>query len=183
MSVTAFSAGRRLVAGPLGEVALAVKATLAADSTVQVLVLDDETGRVVDLDLRGSDAEILARLAPGEAPRGRGRPKLGVTAREVTLLPRQWEWLSAQPGGASATLRRLVDEARRGASGAAARRARQDAAYRAMTALAGDLPGFEEALRALYADEPARFAEQTRDWPQDVRFYAERLGFGPAASD
>lgn len=182
MSFTAFAGGHSLAAGPLTEVALRVKAELAADPAARILVIDDETGRVVDLDLRGEDAEVLARLAPQEAPRGRGRPKLGVVAREVTLLPRQWDWLSAQPGGASAALRRLVEDARRGPSGeAAARRARQEAAYRAMTALAGDLPGYEEALRALYADDRQGFEAPTRDWPADVRLYAGRLAFAGAS--
>jgi hypothetical protein len=107
-----------------------------------------------------------------------------VVAREVTLLPRQWDWLAAQPGGASAALRRLVEEARRGPAGeAAARSQRQEAAYRVMTVLAGDLPGFEEALRALYAGDRGRFTAETAGWPEDVRLHAERLAFGEPASD
>ena len=111
-------------------------------------------------------------------PRGRGRPKLGVVAREVTLLPRHWEWLAAQPGSASVTLRRLVEDARK--SGGAKQRARaaRDAAYAFMHALAGDFPGFEEAIRALYADDRTRFENQVTDWPADVRDYAIRLAFG-----
>src|SRR5690606_37610278 len=126
-SVTAFAGHRRFAAGPLREVALAVKAAATDEA---VLVFDDETGGVLDLDLRGGDAEILGRLAeptpppvnPAEpvGPRGRGRPKLGVVAREVTLLPRHWDWLAAQPGGASQALRRLVEEARRSDGGKAA---------------------------------------------------------------
>jgi hypothetical protein len=127
----------------------------------------------IDLDLRGSPAELAARL--GELPRERGRPKLGVVGREVTLLPRQWEWLATQPGGASVVLRRLVEEAR--LKGASSRRAAQDVAYQAMTALAGDLPGFEEALRALYADDRAHFEAQVEAWPADIRGYVTRLAF------
>jgi hypothetical protein len=181
MSFSAFSEGRRVARGSLAEIALAVKAVQQADPAAAVLVLDDDTGRIADLDLRGEDAEILGRLEPAAPPRGRGRPKLGVTAREVTLLPRQWDWLATQPGGASATLRRLVDEARRGPSGEAAeRRARQDAAYRAMHALAGDLPGYEEALRALYADDHADFEAAVAPWPPDLKAYALQLAFGSA---
>ena len=114
---TAFRGNTLLASGPLAEVAMAVKQALEQGTSEPVLTFDDATGRVIDLDLRGSEADIIARLSPPQpanAPaRGRGRPKLGVVAREVTLLPRHWEWLAAQPGGASVTLRRLVDEARR----------------------------------------------------------------------
>ena len=97
---TAFEGERRLAAGPAAAVALAVKR--AAASGASVLVFDDRSGRPVDFDLRGSDAEVTARLEPAPpAPRPAGRPKLGVVAREVTLLPRHWDWLAAQPGGAS----------------------------------------------------------------------------------
>ncbi len=168
---TAFAGPRLVAAGPLAEVALALQA--AAEPQGTILVLDDRTGRAIDLDLRGTPAELAARL--GDPPRERGRPRLGVVGREVTLLPRQWEWLATQPGGASVVLRRLVEEARlKGASG---RRGAQDAAYQAMTALAGDRPGFEEALRALYADDRARFEAQIEAWPDDIRGYVTRLAF------
>lgn len=137
------------------------------------LIFDDATGKPVDVDLRGSPEEVRARLEP--AARGPGRPKLGVTAREVTLLPRHWDWLAAQPGGASVTLRRLVEEARRGGGGKERRRQAQDAAYRFMSAMAGDAPGYEEATRALYAGDGARFEAQTQAWPADVRDHARRL--------
>lgn len=167
----AFAGSRLLAAGPLAEVALALQS--AAEPQGTVLVLDDRTGRAIDLDLRGTPTDLAARL--GEPPRERGRPKLGVIGREVTLLPRQWEWLAAQPGGASVVLRRLVEEAR--LKGAGSRRAAQDAAYQAMTALAGDLPGFEEALRALYADDRPRFEARLESWPADIRDYVTRLAF------
>jgi len=184
-SATAFAGRRKLAAGPLAEVALAVKAAERGGSDT-LLVFDDADGRVIDLDLRGSDAEVAARLAPApldaapEAPRGRGRPRLGVTAREITLLPRHWEWLAAQPGGASAALRRLVEEARRANAPRDQARAARDAAYRFMSAMAGDLPGYEEAIRALFAGDREAFAARSRDWPQDVRDYAARLAFGSA---
>ncbi len=112
---------------------------------------------------------------PVASRNGPGRPKLGVIAREVTLLPRHWQWLSAQPGGASVALRRLVDDARRTHAGSDRRRAAQEAAYRFMTALAGDASGFEQATRALFAADAHRFEEHTSGWPEDVREHAQML--------
>lgn len=178
---TAFQGARRLATGPLPEVALAVKAALAADPAATVLTFDDATGKVIDLDLRGTADDVVARLCaraatpPSPEKPGRGRPKLGVVAREVTLLPRHWEWLATQPGGASPTLRRLVDAARRGDDGRTERQASQAAAYSFISAMAGNLDGFEEAARALFADDPARFATHTRTWPADIRAHAEML--------
>ena len=179
---TAFAGSDRLAHGPLAEVALAVKAALVRDPAASILTFDDATGRVIDLDLRGSDAEVLARLAPEEQPpaRGRGRPKLGVVAREVTLLPRHWDWLATQPGGASHALRRLVEEARRRDGGQSTQRRAQEIAYRFISAMAGDLPGFEEATRALFANDAARFAVHAAGWPADIRAYAQKLAW-PAA--
>ena len=183
---TAFAGHRRLASGPLHEVALAVQRGVEGGSAGPLLVFDDATGRVVDVDVRGTPEELVARLSPAEAtaagPRGRGRPRLGVVAREVTLLPRHWEWLSTQPGGASVALRRLVEDARRaGAEPDRARRARE-AAYRFMHAVAGDLPGFEEAARALFASDSARFAGLVAGWPADVREYATMLAFGESGA-
>lgn len=197
---TAFDGHRLIAAGPLLEVALAVKAAIEGEAAGPVLTFDDGTGAVVDLDLRGSKAEIVTRLAEqGEhvpprsmrrplppadeqsglsPPRGRGRPTLGVVAREVTLLPRHWEWLAAQQGGASVTLRRLVDEARRSDGGHSRVRAVRETTYRFMSAMAGDLPGFEEAARALFAGDNDRFQQQTAAWPADVRAYTHRLAQG-----
>lgn len=173
---TAFDGESLLARGRLAQVALAVRARLAEQPDASLLTFDDATGRVIDLDLRGSEAEIVARLGGGE-PRGRGRPKLGVVAREVTLLPRHWEWLSAQPGGASQALRRLVDEARRGDGGQTQARIARETAYRFMSAMAGDLAGFEEASRALFAGDEAGFRNHAASWPGDIRTYAQELAF------
>ena len=199
---TAFDGHRALLSGPLVEVAFAVKAATDAGSSNAILVFDDATGRVMDLDLRGTRADIVERLSqpprtvvglgrprpgvatepepkdPASEPRGRGRPRLGVVAREVTLLPRQWDWLAAQPGGASAILRRLVDEARRNGGPRAQRRAAQDAAYQFMLAIAGDLPGYEEATRALFADDRAKLEPWIAAWPPDIGSHVLRLAFG-----
>ena len=174
---TAFAGQRRLAAGSLVDAALAAKAA-HDDGLEPILVFDDATGRTVELDFRGSSAEVLARLSvtpePPQRP-ARGRPKLGVTAREVTLLPRHWAWLAGQPGGASAVLRRLVEQALRENTGADAARLALEAAHRVMTTLAGNLPAYEEAMRALYAKDYGRFAALTERWPPDLRDYLRRL--------
>ncbi len=182
---TAFLGSRCIASGPLCEVVLAVKAAMEKDAVGPVLTFDDATGHVVDLDVRGTAQEILARLdspallqANCEAPKGRGRPRLGVVAREVTLLPRHWEWLNSQPGGASVALRKLVEEARRTSEGRDGIRHAQESAYSFMSAIAGDEPGYEEALRALFSLDHQSFKNHTQDWPQDVRDHARRLA-GP----
>ena len=177
---TAFVGAQRIAAGTLSDVAIAVKSRIPRADEPSVLVFSDETGQVVDVDYRGSEEEIRARLAPvadgaptpSLTPRGRGRPRLGVVAREVTLLPRHWEWLSKQPGGASAAVRRLVDGARQQNTDKDRVREAQETAYRFMSAMAGNEPGFEEATRALFAGNEARFTELTEAWPRDVREYA-----------
>jgi hypothetical protein len=131
-----------------------------------IRVFEDASGRVTDLDYWDAAASHPA------AARTRGRPRLGVAAREITLLPRQWEWLARQKGGASATVRRLVDEARKAAPGTEARR---DAVYRFMSDLCGDRPGYEEALRALYRGENETLRALIAEWPADVRSYVEEL--------
>jgi uncharacterized protein len=141
------------------------------ESEAGLLIFEDQTGKQIDFDLRGSIQEILDRVAPRPTRTGPGRPRLGVTSREISLLPRHWEWLEGQPNGASATLRRLVDEGRRRDSGDSLNQAPIDATGRVMTAMAGNLPGFEEAYRALYARDRGRLEEQIKDWPPDLREY------------
>lgn len=183
---TAFAGTRRLAAGPVRDVARAVKIHVDAHPESQVLVFDHTTAQPVEFDLRGTVGDVLARLDPTapsatqpaeseSRPRGPGRPKLGVIAREVTLLPRHWDWLAAQPGGASVTLRKLVEDARRAAEGADRRRVAQEAAYRFMSAMAGDAAGFEEATRALFAADAVAFESLTQSWPADVRDFAREL--------
>jgi len=175
---TAFDGHALIASGALAEVALAVKRLLDRDPARTPLIFDDATGQPVEIDFRGGADEVLARLQPGadgDAPRGAGRPRLGVVAREVTLLPRHWYWLNSQPGGASATLRRLVDEARRNGSAKDRARIAGDAADRFMRVVAGDLAGYEEASRALWRGEREAFNRHTRGWPKDVREHARRL--------
>lgn len=169
----------RVAAGSQLEAALSAQA-LAGEAGVLIFGPD---GRSVDFDLSGDTVDLTRRLSPAEeAPRGRGRPKLGVTAREVTLLPRHWDWLAAQPGGASVALRKLVEAARKASEGPDRIRAAREAAYRFASAMGGDLPGFEDAMRALFAGDDAAFEAQIEAWPADVagqlRTYAAEA-FGP----
>jgi len=182
---TAFDGARRLAQGTLAEVAVAVARAESRAAAGPLLVFDDETGAVIDVDTRGTEADVAARHAPrAPEPRGPGRPKLGVVAREVTLLPRHWEWLAAQPGGASVALRKLVEEARRRDDSTERARRAREAAYRVMHALAGDRPHFEEASRALFAADRATFRAKIARWPKDIREHLDQLAFeGSAPSE
>lgn len=187
---SAFDGDDRIASGPLAEVLPVCRRALSRPAPGPVLLFDDTTGRTVDIDPRepgrpatASAGESIAAeadqaLVLGGAPRGRGRPKLGVVAREVTLLPRHWDWLASQSGGASVVLRKLVDQARRSDTDDA--RQRNERAFHFMSVLAGNRPGFEEAIRALFANDLARLREQMADWPEDVRDHALRLATGEA---
>ncbi|CAN5354955.1 DUF2239 family protein [soil metagenome] len=169
---TAFCGGRQLATGSRRAVASAL---VAASQTMDPILVFDDTGAwPVEFDLRGDLAAVLARLPQEEAAaaRGPGRPRLGVMPREVTLLPRHWDWLSGQPGGASVALRKLVEAAMREADGPDRIRKGREAAYRFMTAMAGDLPGYEAAVRALFAGDPYGFDAATAGWPRDIVDYA-----------
>lgn len=175
---SAFLKGQHLATGPLHEVAMVVLRAQQKQPDAHPLVFSNATGKCVDLDLRGGEDAIAARYtvpAPVQPPKGRGRPKLGVVAREVTLLPEHWDWLAAQPGGASVALRKLVHEARRKGGGLDQMREARDRAYHAMSTLAGDLAGFEEAARALFGGDHERLVAQMAAWPKDVRAYVLQL--------
>jgi hypothetical protein len=194
---TAFAGHRRLQSGELAEVAVAVRHAQDGAPDTPVLVFCNATGAQVDLDLRGSDDDIRQRCAsvatpPQDVPpavdatlappRGRGRPRLGVVAREVTLLPDHWDWLAEQPGGASVTLRKLVHQARRAAEGATHERRTKERAYAFMSAIAGNLPRFEDAARSLFAGDGPKLVSATSDWPEDVREHLLRLAW-PGGAD
>jgi uncharacterized protein len=181
---TAFIDARRVAAGPLVDVARAVKAALANGEDGEILIFDAEA-RLVEVDFRGSIAEVelsatraLEEIDGEESRRGPGRPRLGVVAREVTLLPRHWSWLAEQPGGASVALRKLVEEASRDRQGRDRRRRAQEATYRFLSAMAGDRPQFEEATRALFAGDEERFGKLVAIWPADIADHARRLSSG-----
>ncbi len=179
---TAFAGDRRIASGELRHVAL--KAKQAFDAGQQVLVFEDASGQALLLPLELPAGDLLRQLAgpssTAEAvtpspPRGPGRPRLGVVAREVTLLPAHWDWLAAQPGGASVALRRLVEDARRVPGDGDRRRLAQEAAYRFMQAMARHQPGLDAAARALFAGDISGFEEHTAHWPDDVREHAALL--------
>ncbi len=187
----AFEGYRCIASGPLSTVALKVKEVTDRGPNAPVLVFDEVTSQPIELDLRGTAEDILQRLAasstettPSVPPepaadekrrRGPGRPKLGVVSREITLLPRHWAWLAEQPGKASVTLRKLVEQALRANAGKDRLRKAQESAYRFLSAIAGNLPDFEEATRALFAGDPKRFDTLVEPWPGDIRDHARRL--------
>jgi len=188
-SCTAFTGSKRIASGDLSKVALKAKAVWDRDKWAQVLIFDDVSSHLIEVDFRGTAADVVRRITldaanarqssvsetPEGDPRRPGRPKLGVVAREVTLLPRHWDWLASQPGGASVALRKLVEHARRANQGVDRRRRAQEAAYRFLSAMAGNEPGFEEAIRALFAGKQQRFDEMVQPWPRDIRDHAKRL--------
>ena len=185
----AFESDRCVATGDLHEVTRAAKEMLDRRKDASILVFDGVTSGPIEIDFRGTIEDVLARLpktrdvAPAASPaeldlppsRGPGRPKLGVVAREITLLPRHWDWLAQQRGGASVAIRRLVEEARRAGEDRDRVRQAQEAAYRFMSAMAGNRPHYEDAIRALFADDPARFEKLIAEWPADVRDHAARL--------
>jgi hypothetical protein len=186
---TAFEGSRIIASGDLMQVAMKAKDVIDRKGTAPVLIFDDLTSEVIEVDFRGTGEDVYRRLVetatsgpaspPPEAgrssPKGPGRPRLGVVSREVTLLPRHWDWLNSQPGGASVALRKLVEEARRVNGDRDRVRQSQEAAYTFMSAMAGDLPGFEEATRALFAGDRTRFDNLVASWPSDIRDHARRI--------
>ena len=186
----AFLGNRNIAHGALRDVALAAKHAFDSNPTEPLLILDCQTSRFGDLDLIGSVAAVAERypapLSPEASSRRSDRPRLGVVGKEVTLLPRHWEWLGAQPGGASVALRKLVEQARKvNVETDQARRAR-DSTHRFMTTMAGDLAGFEEATRALFSHDQRRFKLEIALWPTDIRLHLEQIstaGFDSINSD
>ncbi len=188
----AFDGMHCIASGDLREVAVRVKKLIDQGEALSVLIFDNQSSEIVEIDFRGSADDVLERLereavrqglpspeTSGTEPeprQGPGRPKLGVVPREVTLLPRHWEWLNCQPGGASVALRKLVEDARRANSEQDRLRASQESLYRFMSAMGGDLPGFEEASRAMFARDAVRFSEMIERWPADIRDHARKLG-------
>jgi hypothetical protein len=189
MDCIAFTGTKRIASGDLQEVALKAKAVWDRDKWAQVLIFDEVSSNLIEVDFRGTPADVLRRIkkdasnaipageptAAEDDPRRPGRPKLGVVAREVTLLPRHWDWLASQPGGASVALRKLVEQARTANQGKDRRRRAQEAAYRFLSAMAGNEPGFEEAIRALFAGKQKHFDEMVEPWPEDIRSHARKL--------
>ncbi|MBN2573170.1 MAG: DUF2239 family protein [Deltaproteobacteria bacterium] len=178
----AFAGARRVAAGALDDILPVLKRRFDADSSELVLVFDVDTGQQVDFDLRGSPAEVLARALPAPQ-KGPGRPRLGVTSREVSLLPRHWEWLERQPSGISAALRRLVDQAAKSHPGKERARRIRTALSQFLLGMAGNRPNYEEACRALFAGDVARFETLVQRWPKDIREYAVHQAREAARAD
>lgn len=187
---TAFKGDKRVASGRLSKVAKKVKEILDQEGHASILIFDDITSELVEVDFRGTREDVLEKLekqtvgvesanalsgTDQHSPRGPGRPKLGVVSREVTLLPRHWDWLNSQPGSASVTLRKLIEEARRVSSGKDKIRHSQEVTYRFISAMAGDLPGFEETTRALFAGDSERFNSLMASWSIDIQDHARKL--------
>ncbi len=187
-SYTAFAGDQRIAGGEAESMVRRVKAALDGGETRPLLIFEDDTGLQIDFDFEGTPGEVVDKLARhprliarGDAaaeddkPRGPGRPKLGVVSREVSLLPRHWDWLSSQPGGMSGALRRLIDEARK--RDAAPQRAKQarDAVSRFLWTMAGNRPGFEDASRALYRGDLEGMRVRMASWPEDIRAHVDQM--------
>ncbi len=183
---SAFLGTTCIASGDLQTVALKAKSLLKEDQLAQLLIFDATTSALVEVDFRGTPADLETRLsenkaaadnsqAPEDTARRAGRPKLGVVAREITLLPRHWEWLASQPGGASVALRKLVEQARLANKAKDLQRRAVESAYRFLSAMAGNEPGFEEAARALFAGDSQRFFTLIDTWPIDLRNHLQKL--------
>ena len=176
---TVFDGPKLILQGSLSDVIVRVKKRMGKIENSSFLICNDSNGQTLDFNFQGSEKDVLKRLETFVSPQpaisknketvGPGRPKLGVVAREVSLLPRHWEWLALQEGGASVTIRKLVDEAKKKfAEGSSVKQA-QERVYKFMSVMAGDLEGYEEALRALYKKDAKKFALEIQAWPEDIK--------------
>lgn len=182
---TAFEGDKLVCKGGLPDVILKLKRRMGKAENSSVLIFSDATGNTMDFHFQGSEKDVLKRLeifasddatdVPAEEAAGPGRPRLGVVSREVSLLPRQWEWLASQCGGASAILRRLVDEERKRSTGGDTVKKHQERTYKFISVMAGDRKGYEDALRALYRKDQKAFNLHIGEWPPDVKAHAQRL--------
>ncbi len=184
---TAFEGSDLLFRGSLHEVVTKIKKRMGKTSHSEVFLFSDETGKLMDFNFHGTEKDVQKRLEvfstvperqgeeESKSLAGPGRPKLGVISREVSLLPRHWEWLAAQPSGASATLRKLIEEAKKKSAGGASLKQLQERCYKVMSVLAGDRSGYEEALRALYKKDQESFLMHINDWPKDIRKHIAEL--------
>jgi len=182
---TAFAADHQIASGDLQSTVLKTKKRIDEGEKESILIFDDSTGKQVDFDFRGTPEKVLQKLSShplfvsthpsATAPSGPGRPKLGIVSREVSLLPRHWDWLEQQPSGISAMLRKLIDNARKSEPDEERARRRRETGGSFMWSMAGNLPGFEEASRALYASDMKKLEKVIQDWPKDIRKYLLKL--------
>lgn len=175
---TAFEGNKQIFQGPLSDVVLKIKKRLGKEENSSILIFSNSSGKTIDFNFHGHERDVQRRLevyVTEEAPTentGPGRPKLGVISREISLLPRHWEWLATQTGGTSATLRNLVEEAKKKSANGNQIKQAQERTYKFMSAIAGDFEGYEEALRALYKKDKKNFLAQIQSWPCDVKDHA-----------
>lgn len=172
--LTAFASCKQIAFGECAQV-LAQIGSMTFPQDTSIRVFGDETGECLDFDLR---VKVLTKSAMGKSAlstsvvRSMGRPRLEVVAGEVPLLPRHWEQFDRQPGGTSVALRRMVDEGRKIGQGRDSVRAPRETACRSMRNMAGALPGYEHAARALFRGNKALFEKAVAHWPAD--FGAQR---------
>ncbi len=175
----AFNGDQVIASGSVHDVAKQTKLQLDKEPNAAILIFEETTSRLVEIDFRGTLDDVLKRLPKPEPQepirRGPGRPRLGVVSREITLLPRHWDWLSKQSGGASVVLRRLVEQASKASSATDRIREAREVCYRFMTVMAGDRSNFEDATRALYAGNKDLFFSQIVDWPKDIKSHLKTL--------
>ena len=190
LDCTAFQGERCIGSGQVDRIVRQVVSTIDGDDYGSLMIFNDANGEPIEIDYRGSADDILARLSAyleksGDSQDhdteitikkpGPGRPKLGVVAREVTLLPRHWDWLNRQPGGASVTLRKLVEQARKAYRKKDTARLAREAAYRFITIMAGNRSGFEETSRALFSGNREQYKKHMASWPEGIQQYAGKL--------
>ena len=164
---TVFIDSNIAAAGTKGDIRNQLQEIAQADLAFLPLIFEDATGRQVDFNPNDEEPPTQKQTV--------GRPKLGVTAREVTLLPRHWSWLDSQSGGASARLRFLVETAMKDISPKDRIKQAQENCTRFLTAVADNLTDYEDATRALYRRDEAMFWRVTATWPVDIRKYAAML--------
>jgi hypothetical protein len=182
---TAFNNTDLFHQGDLSEVVLKIKDHIGKAENTTITVFSDATGKTIDFNFQGTKKDVQKRLdvfvsesSLTNTITGPGRPKLGVISREISLLPTHWEWLSTQPGGASAILRRLVDEARKKSLNTPSIKSIQEKTHRFISAIAGDLEGYEEVLRAMYRKDEDQFLIHMSSWPNDLKTHALFLSKG-----
>lgn len=179
LTYTAFEEFKIVSQGTLDDVAISVKHRLKEQGSSNILIFSDSTGRQIDLDLSGTDKQVLDRLkvfttSSVQTQSGAGRPKLGVLPREISLLPSHWEWLLNQEGGSSAVIRNLIDEKMK-TQLIHKNKIAQERTYKFLSAHAGNLPSFEDAVRFLYRKDKKKFMDQISGWPKDVLKYTLSL--------
>lgn len=179
---TAFDNTSIIAHGSLRDVILKTKKILGKSENSSFLIFSDSTGKTIDFNFQGTEKEILKRLeifvsnSDEKIELARpGRPKLGVISREISLLPRHWEWLATQSSGASSSIRNLIEDAIKKSTSKVSLKQQQEKVYRVMTTLAGDLDGYEEAIRSLYKRDRESFIKFTKGWSKDLRSYLEKL--------